>query len=193
MAIHRHQQRPEAFDAKFIEAFRIEIIHIHILHRLNPGSLQSRRTTDHGQIGTAQIAEGCKRPITQTALADDDPHALAFHQRAGEALHPVRCGGADTNGLITRMIIANAFHLAEIGRGMDHGMALQIELRAPAMIKHMNLRGIANAIERFFQSHRIAHAQRADLVFGNRHGQDVVCHVSSSGTGQRPSAASFSA
>jgi hypothetical protein len=43
----------------------------------------------------------------------------------------------------------------------------------------MDLRGIPDAVERFFQRHRIADTQRADLSFRNRHGQNVMGHVNS--------------
>ena len=87
MRIHPDQQRAEMPDAKTPQAFRMQIVEIDILDLLDPGGLQRRRAADDRQIGAAEFRERSERVGSHAALADDDAHALALHQRAREPLH----------------------------------------------------------------------------------------------------------
>src|SRR3954470_24631421 len=98
--VHRHQQRAEAPDAEAPDAFRVEVVHVDLLDRFDPGGLQRSRAADHREIGAADVAEGVERALPHSALADDDADALTLHQRAGEALHALRCGGADAHRFV---------------------------------------------------------------------------------------------
>src|SRR5947209_19222786 len=95
MRVHPDQQRPEMPDLESPQALGVQIIEIDVLDLLYPGSLQRRRAADNRQIGATQFLEGGERIGTHAALADNDAHALALHQRPGKPLHALRGGGAD--------------------------------------------------------------------------------------------------
>src|SRR3569833_2960944 len=98
--IHGDEQRAEALDAETPDAFRVEVVHVDLLDRLDPGGLQRRRAPDHGEVGAANVAEGSERTLPHAALADDDADALALHQRAREARHTLRGGGTNAERLV---------------------------------------------------------------------------------------------
>src|SRR6185437_9797550 len=56
--IHGHQQRAEAPDAEAPDAFRVEVVHVDLFDRLDPGGLQRRGAADHREIDAADVAEG---------------------------------------------------------------------------------------------------------------------------------------
>src|SRR2546423_3850585 len=89
IAVHRHQQRAEAFHAQLPQRFRIEIIEVDILNRLDPGGLERRRAADDCTIRAAQLDERAQRSIAQATLADHQAHAVLGEERTGEALHAV--------------------------------------------------------------------------------------------------------
>ena len=68
-------------------------------------------------------------------------------------------------------------HFPHVGRGVDHGVAVQVHARAAAAVEQVDLRGIADAEERALQRDRVTHAQRARLGLGDGHVEDVVGHV----------------
>src|SRR5258706_15909708 len=54
VAVHRHHQRTEAAHAEFPQRFRVQVIQVHILDRLDPGGLECRGAPDNGEIRAAQ-------------------------------------------------------------------------------------------------------------------------------------------
>ena len=137
MRIHGHHQRAEMFDAEAPQTFGMQVVHLDVLDRLDPGGLQRRCTADHGEIGAAELAEGGERLRPHAAFADDDAHAFALHQRIGEALHPHRGGGADAERLVSgRRLPARPVNLAHIRRGVNDGMALQVEAVLLPAVEH---------------------------------------------------------
>ena len=149
MRIHRHQQRTEALDAEAPDALGVEVVHVDLLDRLDPGGLQRRGAADHGEIGAADVAEGVERALPHAALADDDADALALHQRPGEALHALRGGGADAHRLIAGRAFVGDRHLAHVRRGVDHGVALHVEDGFAVAVEHRDQVGVADAEQRF--------------------------------------------
>ena len=67
-------------------------------------------------------------------------------------------------------------HLAHIGGGVDHRMALEVELRRAPAVEHVDLRGVADAEQRLLQRHRVVDAKGAHLRLGDRHFEDVMGH-----------------
>ena len=78
------------------------VVEIDVLDLLDPGRFQRRRAADDGEIGPAEIGERRQRVRTHAALADDQAHAFALHQRTRETLHAHRGGGADAERRIAR-------------------------------------------------------------------------------------------
>ena len=132
MRIHRHQQRAEALDAEFPQALGMQVVHVDLLDRLDPGGLQRRRAADHREISAAEIAEGVERRLSHAAFADDELDAVALHQRPREALHAHRRGGADAQRLVAGRIAGARIDLAHIGRGVHDRVALEVEARGAA-------------------------------------------------------------
>ncbi len=153
---------------------------VDLLDRLDPGGLQRRGAADHGQVSAAQIAEGLERGLAHAALADDQLDAVAFHQRPREAFHAHRGGGADAERLVAGGVAGARVDLAHIGRGVDDGMALEVEARGASAVEHRDQRGIANAEQRLLERDGVADAKRAYLLVADRHVEDVVRHVAHS-------------
>ena len=57
VAVHRDQQRSEIVNAELPEAFRIEVIEVDVLDRVDPRRLQRRRAADDCEIDTARTYE----------------------------------------------------------------------------------------------------------------------------------------
>jgi hypothetical protein len=177
VAVHRHAQRAEVADAEPPQRLGVQVVQVDVLDLLDPGGFQRGGAADDGQVGAAQVGEGLRRAVAQAALADDQSHALALHQRPREAFHPIGRGGADAHRRVARGMLGAGRHLAHVGRGVDHGMAAQVQPRAAA-VEHVDLRRVANAVERALQRHGVVDAQRAHLRLGDRHLQFVVGHRS---------------
>ncbi len=175
--IHRHQQRPEALDAEFPQAFGIEIVEIDILDLLDPRRLQRRRPADDGEIGAADLLKGLLRFGTKPALADDEPHAVLRHQGPREALHARRRRRADTDRRVARRIRRRIVDSPHIGRRVDHGLAAEIELvlrpRSNIWICVASRMPIERAVER----DGVADLQRAHLRLGDRHVEGVMVTI----------------
>ncbi len=69
--IHGHQQRAEALDAEFPQALGMQVVHVDVLDRLDPGGLQRGGAADHGEIGAAEFLERVERRRPHAAFADD--------------------------------------------------------------------------------------------------------------------------
>ena len=59
---------------------------------------------------------------------------------------------------------------------MDQSVTAQIEARLAAAIEHMDMRRVADAIERAVQRDRVVHPERSHLLLGYRHLEVVMCH-----------------
>src|SRR4051794_24449679 len=57
MRVHADQQRPEMFDAKSPQAFRMQVVEIDVLDLLDPGGLQGRGAADDRKVGSAELTE----------------------------------------------------------------------------------------------------------------------------------------
>src|SRR5215203_3951200 len=139
MGIHGDEDRAEALDGKAPERLRVEVLEIDVLDRGDPGRLERRGTADDREIGAAEIAERTPGRVAEAPLADDDAHALALHERFREALHALRGGGADAHGCVARRVLVRALDAAHVRRGVDDGVAGEVEARAPAAIEHVDL------------------------------------------------------
>ena len=176
MAVHRHQQRPEAAHAELPQRLGIEVIEIDLLDRLDPRRLERGRAADDGEVGAAEFSKRLGGAVAQAPFADDEPHAVLLHQRAREALHAIAGRGADADRRIAGGVLRTLRHLAHIGRGVDRRVARQIEMRLAAAVEHVDQRRIAQAEERAVERHRIVDAQRSCLRFADRHREVVVRH-----------------
>ena len=143
---------------------------------LDPGGFQSRRPANDGEIHTAELTERRKGILAQTALADDDAHTELSHERSSEALHAIRGCGAHANRLVAGGESRARLDFSHVRRGVDYRMAAQVETRGAAAIEQVDLRRVANAVERALQRDRIVDPQRPHLRFGNRCGQFMMCH-----------------
>jgi hypothetical protein len=92
-----------------------------------------------------------------------------LHQRPREALHAVGRGGADAHRRIAGRVLGAHRHLAHVGRGVDHGMAAQVQPRACGRGRTVDLRRVADAEQRALQRHGVVDPQRAHLRLGDRH------------------------
>ena len=170
--IHRHQQRTEAADAELPQAFGIEIVEIDVLDRLDPGRLAApprrRRSRDRRRRG-----RGTRRASSapHAALADDDAHAVALHQRPREALHARDRGRADADrrvaGRVLRRRFATRLH---VRRGVDDRMALAGRSRVVRPRSNMWI-SVASRMPNSvpFERDGVADAERAHLRLGDRH------------------------
>ena len=155
--IHRHQQRAEALDAEFPQALGIQVVEIDVLDRLDPGRLQRRGAADDGEIGAAEIAEGGERRRPHAALADDDAHAVALHQRPREALHAHRRRGADADRLIAgRDSPGAASTLRTLGAVWMTAWPLRSKRVVRPRSNMCDQRGVADAEQRVFQRDGVA-------------------------------------
>ena len=68
---------------------------------------------------------------------------------------------------------------------MNHGMATHVETCLAAMIEHVDLCRIADAIQGLVQRHRVVDAQLAHLLFADRHIEFVMGHISIRGLSSR--------
>src|SRR5437868_5073955 len=57
MAVHGDDERTEATHAELPQRLRIEIVHVEVLDRLDPGRLERRRAADDREIGAANVLE----------------------------------------------------------------------------------------------------------------------------------------
>ena len=57
---------------------------------------------------------------------------------------------------------------------MHDSVAFEIETRGAAFIEHRDQGRVANAEQSFFKCHRVADVQRARLLFGDRHLEDMM-------------------
>ena len=167
---------PKPLMRNFHSDFRMQVVHVDVLDLRDPRRLQRGGAADHGQISAAEFLESIERRLPHAALADDQPHAVALHQRPREALHAHRRGGADAERLVAGGIARARIDLAHIGRGVDDGVALEIESRGAAAVEHRDQRGVADAEQRFFERDGIADLQRARLAFVDRHVEHVMRH-----------------
>src|SRR5215510_11186320 len=168
VAVHADEQRAEAADAEFPERLGIEVVEVDVLDRLDPGRLERRRAADDGEIGAAEIVKRVQRGLTQAPLADDHPHAVLGHEGAGETLHPRARSRADADRGVPRRMLARGLDLLDVRCSVDRRVTAQIEAGRASAVEHVNLRRIADAVERAVQRHRVADAQRADLALRDR-------------------------
>ena len=68
VAVHCHEQRPEVADAEFPQRFRVEVVEVDVLDRLDPGRFQRRRAADDGEIDAAEVRERGQRAFAQPPL-----------------------------------------------------------------------------------------------------------------------------
>jgi hypothetical protein len=54
---------------------------------------------------------------------------------------------------------------------VDHGVAVQVEPRAAAAVEQVDLRRVADAVQRVLQRHGVVDTQRAHLRLGDGHRQ----------------------
>ena len=72
-------------------------------------------------------------------------------------------------GCVAGRVLVRALDAAHVRRGVDDGVAVEIEARAPAAVEHVDLRRVADAEQRALEGHGVADAQRADLALVDRH------------------------
>src|SRR5690242_15729662 len=128
--IHRHKQGAKSADAESPQTFWIELFEIDILDRFDPRGLQSRGAARYGKISAADFAERIETLEAHAALADDDPHTFALHQRAREPLHPHRCRGADADRRKLRGIFRRRLDRPDVWGSVHDAMPRKIEICA---------------------------------------------------------------
>src|SRR5690242_12549722 len=102
MAVHRDDERPEAAHAEFPERFRMQVVEVDVLDRLDPGGLERRGAADDGEVGAAKLRERLEGILAQAALADDEAHAVLLHQGTRESLHAIAGGRPNADRLVVR-------------------------------------------------------------------------------------------
>ena len=178
MAVHCDQQRAEFFDAKFPQRLGVQVVEIDVLDLLDPCRLQRRSAANNGEIHATDVLERGLRCGKQPAFTYHDAHAVLLHQRAREALHARAGRGAYADRLVTGRMRHGLAHPPDVGCGMDHRVALEVEARRAATVEHVDERRITDAEKRLVQRDGIVDLQFAHVGFGHRHVEIVVGHIS---------------
>src|SRR5215471_1348062 len=176
-AVHCHAQGSETPDSKSPQTFRMQIVEIDVLDRLDPCGLKCCRAADDRQVCAAELSKRRKRASAKTSLADDEPDAVLGNERPRKALHTRGGGRADAYRRVACGMLRGSGNSLHVRSSVDHCVTRKIEARTSIAIEHRDLSGVADAEERSLQGHGVVDRKRSCLRFGNGCPEVVMRHI----------------